>query len=372
MAAEVRPMASRLLRELDITIQTTRDRNVWARSVCRQASTFARQGEIAVAVQAIAAVRAKFGNALEPEVAAWLMLTEGILNFYSGDADLGIGRLKSAHAIASAIDNCAARPTCAAWMALYSLNTRRFDDMARLLKESLQLASEDDHQARARASLVLADGFHFGGRFDLARPWYDLTRLHATKEGDESAISAMLHNVAAFRAANLKLADALGTRLHDEARRASMEAMSAAAYDHAIGTKSFGQFIPHVTAQLLIVEKKYEEALSSLSRIEVDGLPKRVHAVHHADIATCALHLGDRSLVDQMIRSTEQALETQMDSDDIVYACCRLASIYEALGKKELAAEAQSRASREIEAFRIVQAELVVRLVQVTEAVAST
>jgi hypothetical protein len=364
-------MPSRLLRELDVTIRTTSDRIVWARTVCRRASALAMQGESDEALKSIDAVRAQFGNALEPTVAAWLMLTEGILIFYSGNPDLGIGRLRSAHAVAVAIGNCAARPTCAAWMALYSLNTRRFDEMAKLLKESLQLASRDDHQARARASLVLADAFHFGGRFDLARPWYDLSRLHASKEGDESTISAILHNVAAFRTANIKLADALGSQLHDEAKHASMEAASAAAYDRAIGTKSFNQFLPHVAAQLLVVEKRYEEAFATLSRIDVNGLPARAHAVHYVDLATCALHLENRPLLDQMIHLSEAALESPMDSDDIVYTCCRLTTIHEELNHKEQAARSHGRANQEMRAFRLVQTDLVAKLLDVTEVVAS-
>jgi hypothetical protein len=244
--------------------------------------------------------------------------------------------------------------------------------MAALLKESLHFAAEDDHQARARASLVLADAFHLGGRFDLARPWYDLARLHATREGDESTISAMLHNVAAFRACNVKLADALGNRLHDEARRATMEATSAAAYDHLVGTRSFEQFIPHVTAQLLIVEKKYQAALASLSRIDVGGLPNRAHAVHYVDLATCALHIGDRPLLDRMLPEAVKALDTSTDADDVIYVCCRLASIFGAMDNMQLADQFQSRARSEIGAYRVSQAALVTKLVQLTDALTST
>lgn len=360
-------MPSKLLRDLDVIINSTSDRVVWARSMCRQASHFARRGETEEAVHSINVVRSKYGNSLEPEVAAWLMLTEGILSYYSGAADLGIGRLQRAHAVAAATANCAARPTCAAWLALYCLNTRRFDEMVVRLQESLQLAAKDDHQARARASLVLADAFHLGGRFDLARPWYDLARLHATKEGDESTISAMLHNVAAFRACNVKLADALGTRLHDEARRATMEATSAAAYDHAVGTRSFAQFVPHVTAQLLVVEKKYEEAWASLSRIDVSGLPNRAHAVHYVDLATCALHLGNQSLLDQMVPLAVKALDAATDADDVVYVCCRLSSIFSAMDNQELADQFQSRASSEIRAYRSAQADLIAKLVALND-----
>jgi hypothetical protein len=361
-------MTSRLLRDLAATIQVTNDRGVWARSVCRQAEVLGRQGDTNSAQQAISEVRSEFGSALTPEVAAWLMLTEGILNLYSGAADMGIARMRSAYAMAAALEKCSARPTCAAWMALYSLNTRRFDEMSTFLVESLKLADLNDHQARARASLVLADGFHFGGRFDLARPWYDRARHHASKEGDESAISAMLHNIAAFRTSNLKLADALGAQLVDEARHASMEAASAAAYDRAIGTKSFDQFIPHVTAQVHMLEKRYDEAHGVLAKIDVAGLPLRVHAVHYADLATCAQHLGRLDL-DGLVQSAESALALQMDGDDIVYVNCRLASIHSTMGNQALAAKALARAKAEAASFGSAQADLVAKLSRVAETV---
>lgn len=360
-------MTSRLLSHLEATIRTTNDRAIWARSACRQAEILGRQGDTKLAQQAIAAVRSEFGGALTPEVASWLMLTEGILSLYTGGADMGIGRMRGAYAIAAATENCSARPTCAAWMALYSLNTRRFDEMSSFLVESLRFADADDHQANARASLVLADGFHFGGRFDLGRPWYDRARLHASKEGDESAISAMLHNIAAFRTSNLKLADALGTQLADEARHASMEAASAAAYDRAIGTKSFDQFIPHVTAQAHMIEKRYEEAQVILARIDVAGLPHRVHAVHYADLATCALHLGCPHQLDELIQLAEKALAVQMDGDDIVYTNCRLASIHSVMGNPSLEAKSLARAKEEASSFRAVQTDLVAKLVRVAE-----
>jgi hypothetical protein len=362
-------MTSRLLRDLAATIQATNDRGVWAHSVCRQAEILGRQGDTDSAQQAISEVRSAFGSALTPEVAAWLMLTEGVLGLYSGAADMGIARMRSAYAVAAAMEKCSARPTCAAWMALYSLNTRRFDEMSAFLVESLKLADLNDHQARGRASLVLADGFHFGGRFDLARPWYDLARHHASREGDESAISAMLHNIAAFRTSNLKLADALGAQLVEEARHASMEAASAAAYDRAIGTKSFDQFIPHVTAQVHMLEKRYEEAHAVLAKIDVAGLPLRVHAVHYADLATCAQHLGRFDQLHELVQSAESALALQMDGDDTVYANCRLASIHSAMGNHPLAAKSLERAKAEAASFGSIQADLVAKLLRVAETV---
>ena len=203
-------MHSRLLRDLDAVITTTQDATLWARSMCRRASHLARQGQTDEAKLAIATVRSRFVDSLSPEIAAWLMLAEGILWFSIGEFAKFEDRLRRAHGIAIASKYEAARAACAAWLALSAFNDRRYEEMTSLLREAFDLAASDDHQTHARASLVLADAFHLAGRFDLARPWYECTRQHATSEGDESTLSAMLHNVAAFRASNVKFADALG------------------------------------------------------------------------------------------------------------------------------------------------------------------
>lgn len=360
-------MRSRLLQDLDSVIHSTQDAIEWARAMCRQASLLARQGETDEAMQSIGTVRSNFAGGLSPEVAVWLMLAEGILWFGSGDFVRFGDRLKRAYGIAMAANYDPAKATCAAWLALFSMNERRYDEMVAFLREALGLAAKDDHQALGRASLVLADAFHLAGRFDLARPWYEATRQHATAEGDESMLSAMLFNVASFRASNVKFANALGSHLEEEARRAAMEAASAAAYDRAIGTKSFGQFHPHLVEQLLIVEGKYKEALDQLARMDLSGLAKWGHAAHYADFATCAWHLNERALVDQYVPKALAALEDPIDPDDAAYVCCRLAAVLRALGNHALAGELRARASREATRYRDFQKSFAARLLELGE-----
>jgi len=320
-------------------------------------------------MQSIAAVRSRFAGSLGPEVAVWLMLAEGILWFGTGDFVQSSDRLKRAHGIASAADHAPARATCAAWLALSAMNERRYDEMVRFLGESFGLAAKDDHQALGRASLVLADAFHLAGRFDLARPWYEATRQHAIAEGDESMLSALLFNVASFRASNVKFADALGNHLGEEARRAELEATSAAAYDRAIGTKSFSQLLPHLVEQLLIVEGKYQEAFEQLARMDLSGLASWGHAAHYADFATCAWHLNQRALVEQYVPKALAALEGPIDPDDAAYVCCRLASVLSAAGDHALAGALQSRATKEAAKYRDFQKTLTASLVHLNDSI---
>jgi hypothetical protein len=353
-------------------ITTTRDPNLWARAMSRRASHLARQGETEEAKQTIAAVRSRFGTALVPEVAAWLMLAEGILWFSIGDFAKFDDRVRRAHGIAVASRYDAATASSAAWLALSAFNDRRYGEMTLLLREAFALASGDDHQARARASLVLADAFHLAGRFDLARPWYERARQHATSEGDESTLSAMLHNVAAFRASNVKFADALGTYLSEEARRARLEATSAAAYDHAIGTRSFDQLLPHVVEQLFVAEGKYQEAFDQLARMDVAGLPVRGHATHYADYALCAWHVGAHKLAEELIPKALSALELPVDADDAAYTYCRVASVLTASGRGHLAADLQAKAAKEAARYREFQSRLEADLLKLTAELLAT
>ncbi|HEU5295946.1 MAG TPA: hypothetical protein VFU71_14285 [Burkholderiaceae bacterium] len=317
-------------------------------------------------MQSIATVRSRFAEALVPEVAIWLMLAEGILSFSTGDFPKFTDRVKRAHAIARAASYAVGRATCAAWLALSTFNDRRYDEMIPFLTEAFSFAAKDDHQALARACLVLAVAFHLSGRFDLARPWYEATRQHALAEGDESTLSAMLFNVASFRASNVKLASALGLHFEEEARRATLEATSAASFDQAIGTKSFAQFFPHLVEQLLVAEGKYKEAFDQLARMDVSGLPAWAHAAHYADYATSAWQLGEHGLAKQLVPKAIAALERPIDPDDAAYACCRLAYLATEAGDAAMAADLRARAHKEVARYREFQAGLADKLLQVT------
>jgi len=349
---------SRLLHRLEAQVRSAEDRTTWARSLCRQASHLARQGDGELARLAIGTVRKEFGTALEPEVAAWLMLAEGILLFVEDQTDAARDRILRARGICIAYACRRALPACAAWLSSIEFNRSRYPEMAAHAREALTQAAVDDHQAHARACLVVADAWHFSGSFESSRPWYDATRLHATNEGDESTVSAMLHNVAAYRAGNVCLADALGERLPDEARRASLEAASAANYDSAVGTKSFRNLIPRLSAQLLIVDREFAQAMKVLSHIDPAELLARLHAVHYADKAVCALNLGDKDAAAVLGREAMAHLDSAVDDDDSAYVGARLSALFIALGDDGLSLECSTRADAALKSHRSTQAEL--------------
>lgn len=362
-------MESRLTRDLQNSIRSSSDRVEWARKLCRLASHEARKGLEGESAAAIDDVRQSFGSGLEPEVAAWLMLAEGIAAFVRGDFVIARDRIRRAHAISVAMNARRAQPSCAAWLAHLEFNLSNYSAIAPLLKEALMLASSDDHQALARGSLVMADAMHFAGSFRSARPWYDLARVHALKEGDDATVSALLHNVAAFRAANVRLAHGLGSEMIDEARRVQLEATSALSYDAAVGTQSFKSLSALTRGQLLLAEDKFDEATEVLSDIPIRTLPQRLRCVLLTDIAWCANGQKVHETALESANSAVSAIDANVDPDDLAYTCARLSQLFKSWGSEDLASQLAADAKVAMARHRSIQQALQAELIDAERAV---
>lgn len=356
-------MYTKLLRDLDEQIRNSADRVEWARIVCRKASYFARQGETSLALQAIDRVRTEFAGRIEPEVACWLMLAEGILHYFQVQPSEAYDRFRGAYGLAKSFGASRALPACAAWMAHIELDGCGYDSMIKFLEEALANASPDDHPTQGRASLVLADALHLSGQYPKARTWYEKTRRHATSEEDRSMLSALFHNVAAFRIAHVRLADACGETNAAEAQRASMELYSSHNYDVGVGVTSFQHSIPLLQAQMLSVEGRHYEALVILTSTDLSRLQARFHTIVDINKAWCSLSLDLRPQALAFARSAVDRMTEDIEIDDHAYVLARLLQIEKALGETILESCAE-RAAEALGRHRQGQAALMMKLDQ--------
>ena len=203
-------MASRLLAQLAARIAASRDPVEAACLRAQRGIYLARQGKYDEAEAIVKSIRDEFGTRPNAEVTAWISLVEALIHFYSQPGPKALDRLRRAHALSRAMNHPLLVPLCAAWLAHIEFNANRMEPMLQYAVEALRLAQPAHHAALARVSLVVADAFHYAGRFDLARPWYAAVREHALADGDDAMISSMLHNVAAFRASKARLRDSYG------------------------------------------------------------------------------------------------------------------------------------------------------------------
>lgn len=326
-------MDSRLLATLNSQARTATDPVVWARTVCRASAHFARHGMSTQALKAISVVRDHYGLDLEPEVASWLMLAEGVLHYFKAQTKEAYDRIRRAYGLAVALQTESALPICAAWMAHVEFHDCEYIKMSSHLEEALTTAKSDDHPAHARASLVLANAFQLAGSYTLARPWYEKARLRAADDGDNATLSAMLYNVAAFRAANVRLEDTFGFEYSHEANRARLDTASSRHYDHAIGTRGLDFLSLLLRGLIHTINKNYEDALTIFFEIDVTKLQVQMLAPLYADIAWCSANTGSLEQCEDFIQNASKYIDSLSESDDRAYVNSRMSQTFFLLGR---------------------------------------
>jgi len=178
-------------------------------------------------------------------------------------------------------------------------------------------------------------------------------------------ISAMLHNVAAFRANEVRIADAFGSPIPAEARRAQMEAESTANYDMGIGTTSMALLIPLMKAQLLASESRFGEALEIFNNVLEQSSPENLEgrkACFYADRAWCRLKLNQASLALADVDLACHHAAGPAASDDLVAAHARIAEILDQLGQRERSIEHKNLSMTFLHRHLDAQAELLGQL----------
>jgi hypothetical protein len=366
------PPRSRLLASLEAAIKKAANPIDAQCLRAERAALLARQGQLERAQAVIDELKAQIAfqphNAL---VRGWVALAEGLHGHYSVIGGQG-GREGIEMAWRLAGDSGAAgkrlRATAAAWLAGLTYNTE--DDPAKLgalVREALDASAPEHHSARARATLVAGFAYHFAGQVERAHGWYEASRRHGLTEGDESHLSALMHNQAWQRAALAQVA-----ALFDEAggvqalTQALMSAESIGHYDAGIGTASLVSLVPMLRAQLLTAQGRFAEALAlfdaNYDAAMAEGL-KRLAAGLLADRAWCKQRLGHSDAARTLAAAAEAALAAEpIDLDDRMVALARLAQVREALGETTNAAALREQAQSLYREHRAAQQRLAATL----------
>ena len=231
----------------------------------------------------------------------------------------GPAALKRLHAVA------------AAWLANMAFANDDMPRMAALVREALDTAQPEQHAARARAALVAGYAYHFAADNMHAQPWCEASRRHAIAEGDETHLSALMHNQAWMRASQARLAllfDAnAGDAAHvDAVTHALMGAESIGHYDAGVGTASLGSLVPMLRAQVLTAQERWSDALAlfdaHFDASQADGLTRLAPCLL-ADRAWCEWHAGHAKKAQVLAAAAEQALAQACDTDDRAMAAAQ-------------------------------------------------
>jgi Tfp pilus assembly protein PilF len=365
-------LCSRLLARLDAAIAAARHPVHIACLRAERACFLARQGHIAQARQAIDQIRIQFALHPHASVSAWLHLADGLHDHFSSLSPSARDKVQRAHGLSAAAGLRPLQALCAAWLAQMEFGRGNDEAIARNVGEALKLAAADDHSVHSRIGLVLAHCYHGAGHAERAQPWYAKAHEHAVADGDEAALSALMHNRGWMRCADARVAELFGGGGRDQARQALMGADSTAHFDAGIGTASLASLVPMLRAQLLVLDGRCADALTlfdeQFDAALRDGLERQC-ASFLADMAWCSSTLGQ---VERARRLAEDALlrVDVQENDDRALTLAQLARVHAGFGDAELARELHERALDAREAYRI-ESERLVSLLDAALATAS-
>lgn len=340
-------MTSRLLNALDARIRKTRNPVESACLRAERAALLARQGQLDAARAQLSALRAQFDAHPHAIVSAWASLAEGLVAYFEDLSSSARDKFMRALALSEAVRAPSIQSVSAAWLAQMEFSSFDFEPMVRHATEALNIAPDTQHSARSRASLVIAEAYHWCERLDLALPWYSAARQHATAEGDEATLSALMHNMAWLRTAEARRRSVFGAVDADQARQARLGAESVDSFDQLIGTSSLNALVPLVRSQALILAEAFEPALELLAahmeKARNEGLD-RMACVFLADTAWCRLHTGDVQRARLEAGLALESITAETHVDDLAMTHSRLSQIHGSLGEVDLASRHDSAA----------------------------
>ena len=362
---------SRLLSRLDDEI--TAQRNPLRADCLRaeRAAYLVRQGHTDEARTELNALHQRHDGQPNAEMSAWMSLVESLLSFFSDMGPVALDKMRRARALSEAAGLTQLQALCAAWLA--QMDYIRFDvpSMANHLSQSLSMAKADNHGARARASLVVAEAYHIAERLDLALPWYNRAREHAVNNGDDATVSALMHNMASIRYANIRKAAFTGGHEHGEGQHALLAAESTWTFDQLAGVKSLSSFVPLLHAQILALQGRPAEALELYTQHLRPALAQGMQRLKGnllADQAWCRLQVGQLEAAGEDALAAETSLEAVGNFDDRAPGYSRLAQVFAALGD-QVAADRNDRNAAEMWlGHSKIQQEVLSSLRTVTEA----
>lgn len=336
-----------------------------------RAALLARHGQLAEARTVISALQAQYARVPHPLVSAWVSLAEGLTSYFSELSRTAHDKFRRTYAVSAATRDNRLHALAAAWLAHMDYTEYDFDAMGRHVAEALQLAGPDDHGARARACLVVALAYHFGGRFEAAQPWYAKARLHASAEGDEAMLSAIMYNMAGLLADQSRQAVINGVQDPAAVRRAMLSLETASNLDALVGIASLNALVPLHRARVCALQGRWAEAVALYEAHFSDGLLQgldRMRASLGADLAWCRLQLGQTEQAAKDANAAAVAVAQDRDVDDRASAHSRLAQVFEQLGQRETAARHRAQADLDWRAHERDQAKAVAVIEKAVEA----
>lgn len=264
--------------------------------------------------------------------------------------------------MAASISDAPIRRWAESWQAHIQFCLANFTTAKEIAARLVLESATTEHSCLARTSATIASVLHYFCRLDLARPWYEFARWHATNEGDDLTIDVILHNTAAYDLNALRLAEIESNIDDREVERVALELSSSINYDRIKSPSSFRWMLPLLDIHLTLLRGEFaaatdqiEDWLREYSRIA----PGRLVSISLSDLSLSLARSGRHSDASERLQSAIDSLPADATTDDRAILFFRCAEVARSAARTDKAAEFEQLANRHLGEFRSQQAQCV-------------
>lgn len=355
-------MRSRLLTHLDAAIGRPSSELELFLAKSRKAAHLGKLGLEAEARSLVSEVRSQPAAMRLGPIVATLNLAEGLIEYKKGRTSVGTEKWARARAIASSVDFQEVVCVASAWLAFAAYLSEQVSDIDRNVRLAVKAGCLEYPQALSRTTLIMALSFHYCGDYGRSKLYYDLCHRAATACGDETEISALMHDRAAMNIHEMRVAALRSVGEQGTIRVTHTNLESVISYEDLVGIRSLPSLSPQLTAYEHVLNQQWIEAVEAINRsldsAKSDGFSRLIPALL-ADRAFSKFMMKREADAKQDLEACmREAQLTDLHRDDRAICFSRLAQVHALMGNEASASQCLSIARTSWEQVREFQMNL--------------
>jgi hypothetical protein len=264
-------MKDLVLQRLELALTLSCDPRQRALIDCERAYHFARAGEFLVSRDIAVAIRQSSQYLSSPSVAIWIMIVDGINDFFQDLSPLAQDRFRRAQALSKSIDDTNLLALSSAWLAHAEFERCNYPAALAAIARCIPVEPRWTSSTVSRIYMVLANINFYCSNTTEANEFYELTRATAVEQGDRATLGAIVYNRSALMLNSSRLQNIIhpGTNLDIGVLSAAIE--SATSFQRLTQNRSLEELPAISEARLAMIRRDFSCALPIVQSIRDSG-----------------------------------------------------------------------------------------------------
>lgn len=323
-------MKDLLQERLEVSSRSCRDPVQKSLIDAERAYHLARTGGFEAARELLAAIRELSRTCFAPSVAIWVMLSEGIIEFFEDLNPRAYDRFRRAYALSVSLGDEDLQALTSAWMAHIEFNQRDYIGMASSANRCLAIYPRGQSSSHMRMFMVFANSNLYAGNVTKANEYFDRARSIALSDGDRASVGAVVYNRAVLMLNNFRLQKFLNVGETVDIGLLSVSVESSTAFQGITRNRSLEELPQMCEARLSMIKGDFASALTIFSGIRKSQNRHRGGAkdpLLDVEYATCLAKSGERALAKSVLGGVDLQKHIELDNDDQIVFISQLVDL---------------------------------------------